>query len=79
MSFTLAGDFSVHIPDPKVISPSIITVLEDGREIGKVSAEFDFSGLPEKYHEWAISVIEDWRTSLLDRQWPTITAPQETP
>lgn len=42
---------------PKVVLPDAFTIVRDGEVVGKVSAAYDFSDLPPKYHGLVIQMI----------------------
>ena len=48
---------TIRMEKPCVIHPRAIEVLLNGNVIGIVSATYDFSELPERYHEDALHMI----------------------
>ena len=58
------GSHLVQKGEPKVTSDPHYTFTYGGKEIGRITATFDFSNLPEGLHEWALQMIVSDRKSL---------------
>jgi len=43
---------------PEIVFTKFITLVKNNEEIGTIDATFDFSELPEKYHELVVAVIQ---------------------
>lgn len=55
------SDKFVVISKPVVLLRDAITFIKDGEEVGRISAEYDFSGLPSQYHHIGIEMVKKQR------------------
>lgn len=56
----------ITISPPLVISPEAIIVTCNGNVVGKVTATYDFSGLPTQFHAIVLSYIQGGRVNIID-------------